>query len=108
VGYDWRRANRTSGGGLSARLRLTFLDADIEIEAAGRRCRYRTFFETLWRAVFPRTGEARVIARLLGQRSRRGRDRRRRIHARGDPQSIFRGKAVRYGSRRMPISSCAG
>src|SRR6202035_1223065 len=53
----------TIGRRLSARLRLPFLDADIEIEAAAGMS-IPDIFETRGEADF-RDGEARVIARLL-------------------------------------------
>ncbi len=53
----------TIGRRLSARLRLRFLDADIEIEAAAGMS-IPDIFETHGEAYF-RDGEARVIARLL-------------------------------------------
>src|SRR3981081_515342 len=53
----------TIGRRLSARLRLPFLDADIEIEAAAGMC-IRALFGTPGQRYF-RDGEARVIARLL-------------------------------------------
>jgi shikimate kinase len=53
----------TIGRRLSARLRLPFLDADIEIEAAAGMS-IPDIFETHGEAYF-RDGEARVIARLL-------------------------------------------
>src|ERR1700704_6319275 len=53
----------TSGRRLSARLRLPFLDADIEIEAAAGMS-IPDIFETQGEPYF-RDGEARVIARLL-------------------------------------------
>jgi shikimate kinase len=54
----------TIGRRLSARLRLPFLDADIEIEAAAAMS-IPDIFETHGEPHF-RDGEARVIARLLG------------------------------------------
>ena len=53
----------TIGRRLSARLRLPFLDADIEIEAAAGMS-IADIFETQGESYF-RDGEARVIARLL-------------------------------------------
>ncbi len=53
----------TIGRRLSARLRVRFLDADIEIEAAAGMS-IPDIFETHGEAYF-RDGEARVIARLL-------------------------------------------
>src|SRR5712671_7870995 len=53
----------TIGRRLSARLRLPFLDADVEIEAAAGMS-IPDIFETHGEAHF-RDGEARVIARLL-------------------------------------------
>src|SRR5476651_1030497 len=53
----------TIGRRLSARLRLRFLDADIEIEAAAGMS-IPDIFETHGEAYF-RDGEARVIARLI-------------------------------------------
>jgi len=53
----------TIGRRLSARLRLRFLDADIEIEAAAGMS-IADIFETQGESYF-RDGEARVIARLL-------------------------------------------
>src|SRR5258707_5592271 len=53
----------TIGRRLSARLRLPFLDADIEIEAAAGMS-IPDIFETHGEPYF-RDGEARVIARLL-------------------------------------------
>src|SRR6202165_1519398 len=53
----------TIGRRLSARLRLPFLDADIEIEAAAGMS-IPDIFETQGEPYF-RDGEARVIARLL-------------------------------------------
>ncbi|WP_213772046.1 shikimate kinase [Bradyrhizobium sp. dw_78] len=53
----------TVGRRLAARLRLPFLDADIEIEAA-HRLSIPDIFETYGEPYF-RDGEARVIARLL-------------------------------------------
>ncbi len=54
----------TIGRRLAARLRLPFLDADIEIEAAAGMS-IPEIFETHGEPYF-RDGEARVIARLLG------------------------------------------
>src|ERR1700709_1870432 len=54
----------TIGRRLSARLRLPFLDADVEIEAAAGMS-IPDIFETHGERHF-RDGEARVIARLLG------------------------------------------
>ena len=74
----------TIGRRLGVRLRLPFLDADIEIEAA-RRMSIPEIFETHGEPYF-RDGEARVIARLLDERTGGDRHRRRRLHARGDTQ----------------------
>src|SRR5882762_7279745 len=54
----------TIGRRLAARLRLPFLDADIEIEAAHAGVTIPEIFETHGEPHF-RDGEARVIARLL-------------------------------------------
>ena len=74
----------TIGRRLAARLRLPFLDADIEIEAAAGMS-IPEIFETHGEPYFS-DGEARVIARLLDSGPAVHRDRRRRLHARGDPQ----------------------
>src|SRR6202047_4985017 len=58
----------TIGRRLSARLRLPFLDADTEIEAAAAMS-IPDIFETHGEPHF-RDGEARVIARLLDRRPR--------------------------------------
>ena len=55
----------TIGRRLAARLRLPFLDADIEIEAAHAGMTIPEIFATHGEPYF-RDGEARVIARLLG------------------------------------------
>ena len=82
----------TIGRRLAARLRLPFLDADIEIEAAAGMS-IPDIFETHGEPHF-RDGEARVIARLLDSGPARARHRRRRLHARGDPRAAFAAKAV--------------
>ena len=74
----------TIGRRLAARLRLPFLDADIEIEAAAGMS-IPEIFATHGEPYF-RDGEARVIARLLDERPGGARHRRRRLHARGNPQ----------------------
>ena len=73
------------GRRLAARLQLPFVDADTEIEAA-RRHDHPGNFRSPWRAVFPRRRGAgdRAAAR---RRAGGARDRRRRLHARGDPQA---------------------
>ena len=94
----------TIGRRLSARLRLPFLDADMEIEAAAAMS-IPEIFETHGEPYF-RDGEARVIARLL--------DNGPAVLATGggafmrEETRPHRSRPFRSGSRPMPISSCAG
>ena len=96
----------TIGRRLAARLRLPFLDADTEIEAAAAHVD-PGYFRDPWRAAFPRWRSAgdRAAAR---RRALRARHRRRRLHARGDPRPHPAPRRSRSGSRPMPTSSCAG
>ena len=80
------------GRRLAARLRLPFLDADTEIEAAAGMT-IPEIFATHGEPYF-RDGEARVIARLLDERPAGAGDRRRRLHARGDPQRGSRARRI--------------
>ena len=95
----------TIGRRLAARLRLPFLDADTEIEAAAGMS-IPEIFEAHGEPHF-RDGEARVIARLLdggpGVLATGG-----GAFMREETRDRIRARPSRSGSRPMPTSSCAG
>ena len=111
---SWRRSGKRSivlvgmmgagkstiGRRLAARLRLPFVDADIEIEAAHAGMSIPDIFATHGEPYF-RDGEARVIARLLDGgpaciATGGG------AFMREETRKRIRDKAVSSGSRRMP------
>ncbi len=80
------------GRRLAARLGMPFVDADSEIEkAAGMTI--AEIFAAHGEPYF-RAGEARVIARLLGERPAGARHRRRRLHERWTPATAVRAKGI--------------
>ena len=90
------------GRRLAQRLGIGFVDADAEIEAAAGMT-IAEIFANYGEPDF-RSGEARVIARLLDQRPAGAGDRRRRLHERRNPRRHPRRRASRSGSR--PTSRC--
>ena len=79
------------GRRLANLLHLPFLDADAEIEKAAN-LTIPEIFANYGEAHF-REGEKRVVARLLARRPRGPRDRRRRLHERGDARALPRATA---------------
>ena len=75
----------TVGRRLAARLGVPFVDADHEIEIAADMS-VAEIFEKFGEPYF-RDGERRVIARLVDGKPQGDRDRRRRVHQRGDARA---------------------
>ena len=87
--HDGRRQDRI-GRRLANVLHLPFVDADAEIEKAAN----LTIAEIFAHYGEPhfREGERRVVARLLAERPGRSRNRRRRLHERGDAAALPRAR----------------